>query len=55
MFWIKTAIKNQNLIYKFDFGIHIHTLCIYICFALDLNDKMSLDETCYEIAVWISS
>lgn len=58
MFWIKKSkimqesiINNTCIDYGIHICIHIRTSLIYICFALDLNDTISLDETCHVIAV----
>lgn len=58
MFWTKKSkimqesiINNTCIDYGIHICIHIRTSLIYICFALDLNDTISLDETCYVIAV----
>lgn len=56
MFWTKKSkqesiINNTCIDYGIHICIHIRTSLIYICFALDLNDTISLDETCHVIAV----
>lgn len=47
----ESIINNTCIGYGIHICIHIRTSLIYICFALDLNDTISLDETCHVIAV----